>query len=576
MIDKQHDIICDSINATKTETSLNTKGLEIYQAIIICVELTSTIFKPVTDINNKVQLLEILDSIMELMEQLIIVAPNTAIGCYLFHSKNTSSRNGIQELFPLKNINITDVKNLSNLLENLKLGYIKLENQFPFNKDDSIPLYEVFSMIQTQFASNSSETLYNTKRIFFFTDNDSPEESKDEGLKLKLKSVVNILNNNFINFETFFIDYPNGTFDQSFYSHIFKINDNTKRWEYDDPDTLPISLSCLKYKVLKKKEIKQIKFRCLLILDERNDFIISVKGYSIITHEKPETRYKLLYEKNGLKKEVSTRRKYVDSETGTVITNNIIKVYYYNNKYIELSDSEYEQIHKNYSKYEMFLKLIYFTDTSQCVLYYNNIGRTYFVIPDDSLYEGSIKTMSSMYKNLKSKNKSAIVWGKLKHNSLPAIFALTPTSENDINEGFYLIRLPFTDEIRKLPLMPFHKDSLNLESYETICQITENIVQYFNLEKGYTPMDFKNPMIQKHYCSLYAHISKARIKHLKSEDNIIQQLQKLNHKIIESATSDNKDMQNLSKYIDLWNKFYEEYNKNPIGKQPKRKKYRKT
>lgn len=548
------------------------KKYEVHGGIIFCIELTSTMYRKVTELNHKIQLVEILESLAELMSQLIVTSPNTGIGCYFFQCNKDNSEHGIYEFLPLKDVNAKNMKKLNGLLEDLRFKRATLEEKFPFVPSLDVSLESVLVFLREQFIKEiPNRKAYNNGKVFLFTDNDKPNGYKNLESRSGLRKIVNDLNDCYINFTPFFIDTEEKPFDQSFYSDILKLRAKTDYVNgsgmFDGPNTTPIPASYIKSRVLRKKETRRVKFQCPLILDDRNNFTISIKGYTIISHEKPGTRYKLVYENEQLRKEAFSHRRYLDSSTGVDVSDKVTKIFPYGDENIELSQEDMAKLDKLDPNYNSFLRIIGFRSTDQCLFYYNNVDKTAFVVPDEYTYEGSIRAMASLYRNMRTKGKSAVVWGKLKTNSNPGIYLMTPSTENDPNEGFYLTRIPFIDEIRRFPSVPQYGDVLSSQDYGHMCQATETIIAYFNLRNGYKPSEFKNPGLQHYFSLLHDQLLEAKEESSADEeqeslkDDTLLKLSQIRDKITESSKSDEPGRQRLSKYFKGWNTLYnKEYN----------------
>lgn len=557
---------------------------DVHEGIIFCIELSPGMFEELSELNYKVQLLEILDTLGELMSQLVIVRPGTGIGCYFFNCDRNDAENHIYEFFPLVDINAKNMKKLSDLLDDIRNGRTTLQKFFPYEDSKRTPLELVFGMIQEQFLKDiEGQKAFNNKKVFLFTDDDTPPEAEDGEVKSRLRHLVDDLNDNFINFITFFIGKQAAPFDDSFYSDILKLGAAAEdiNTEFDGPNTTPISASFIKSRVLRKQEIKRIMFQCCLILEERLQLMVGIKGYIVVTQEKPGLRYKWVYESQNVRKEATSRRKYLDSKTGEEISEGLTKVFPYGDVDITLSDEELERVRRSYTEEESFLKIIGFRSYAKCVHYFNNIDRALFVVPDESRFEGSIKTMASLFINLRAKNKVAVVWGKLKTNSHPAVFVLSPASTRDPNEGFYLYRVPLIDELRKFPQTLINHSSFETPEYKDLKSVTENVMGYFNLKNGYQPSEFKNPALQKHFRLLHDYLlqieqndddenyENAKSK-LLSEDDSLKKISQLRDKILESSQSKDQQKKRLDKYLQLWNNLYFQISKaTTLEEQPK-------
>lgn len=75
------------------------RKFDIHEGILFCIELSETMFKESSDLEYKSPLLEILESLDELMSQLVITRPGTAIGCYFYYCNREDAKEGIYELF---------------------------------------------------------------------------------------------------------------------------------------------------------------------------------------------------------------------------------------------------------------------------------------------------------------------------------------------------------------------------------------------------------------------------------------------------------------------------------------------
>lgn len=550
-----------------------TKGYrkyDIHEGIIFCIELSESMFSELEELNYKVQLVEILETLDQLMSQLVITRPSTGIGCYFYNCARTDAKDGIFSLFSLRDINARNMKKLSDLLEDLQYGRTSLRQFFSFDDQKRTPLESLLELVRDEFVRDiPDQKAFNNKKIFLFTDNDSPPEASDPAAKSRLRYLVNDLDDRFINFTTFFIGTETRPFDNSFYSDILRLGASTKvNTEYDGPNTTPISATIIKSRVLRKQEIKRIMFQCPLILDEPSKLIVGAKGYTIISHEKSGVRYKLVYENEEVRQEAYSHRKYLNAKTGEETKEGLTKVFPYGDLEINLSDKEFNEMKKDYAEDESFLKVIGFKSTESSLHYYNNIEKAVFVVPDETRYEGSIKTLSFLFNNLKRKGKVAIVWGKLKSNSNPAIFILSPSDDLSPNEGFYLYRVPFLDELRRFPQVLGNSNTIPTDDYENLKTVTAKIVGYFNLKNGYEPSEFKNPSLQKYFKVLHDYLLQVeeepekddeewqKLKMLE-EDDSLRKISQIRDKIMESNASDDPQMQRLSKYMKIWNSLYD-------------------
>ncbi|CAB4252620.1 similar to Saccharomyces cerevisiae YMR284W YKU70 Subunit of the telomeric Ku complex (Yku70p-Yku80p), involved in telomere length maintenance, structure and telomere position effect [Maudiozyma barnettii] len=537
---------------------------QLHQCILYCIELTPDMFQSVEDLNGKVQLVEILESIKELMSQLVIVKPGTAIGCYLYHSGKETGGNGIYELLPLQNINIRSMKKLNDLLYDFEHGTDPV-TYFAYDSNNFVPLETLFVYIQEKCGiTNPDKKRYEIRSVFLFTSRDSPKEMNDTETVQRLKRIVDDMTDNYITFVPFFISSKETPFNTEFYNDVLRFNsrpwsDKSKFWKVN---TDPISASSIKMRVQQRKELKRILFVCPLILNEQNNFVVGLRGNNILSHEKPGSRYKLVYEKEDVRYEAFSHRKYLDPATGKVIDKDgLLKVYSIGDLNVDIPDDKLMNLGEDVAGYSSFLKLICFRSSSLCIKYYNNIDKTIFISSDDRSYEGSYETLSSLFRTMKEKDKCMIVWGNVKSNSNPALYVMSPAYDPGLYGGFFLWKIPFVDEVRKFPPLLTYKNIEQSTDYKNLCKVTENIVNFLTLKKGYNPADYKNPGLQKHFKVLSDYILQTPVPDIgdtdiTQEDDTLRKIINVRENILASASSKDPQLQRLHKYVNVWNVLY--------------------
>ncbi|SMN22026.1 similar to Saccharomyces cerevisiae YMR284W YKU70 Subunit of the telomeric Ku complex (Yku70p-Yku80p), involved in telomere length maintenance, structure and telomere position effect [Maudiozyma saulgeensis] len=538
--------------------------VQLHECIIYCIELTPDMFQSVEELNGKIQLIEILESIKELMSQLVIVKPGTAIGCYLYHSGRDTDGTGIYELLPLRNINIGSMKKLNDLLYDFENGSDPA-TYFKYNSKNTVTLETLFMYIQEKCGvTNPNKNKYEAKSVFLFTSRDSPSEINDTETVQRLKRIVDDMTENFINFVPFFITAKSIPFKTEFYNDVLRFNsrawsNKSKFWKVNFE---PITASSIKMRVRHRKELKRILFTCPLILNEKKKFVVGIRGYNILSHEKPGARYKLAYEKEDVRYEAFSRRKYLDPITGTVEDkDNLRKIYSIGDLNLDIPDDKILNLGEDVEEYASFLKLICFRPSSLCIKFYNNIDKTMFITSDDRSYEGSFETLSSLFRTMKEKDKCLIAWGNIKSNSNPALYVMSPSYDPGLYGGFFLWKIPFVDEIRKFPPLATYKNIEQSTDYKNFCRITENIISFLTLKKGYDPVDYKNPGLQKHFKVLRDYILQTPAPDtsditLTEEDDTLRKIINVRENILASASSEDPQLQRLHKYVNVWNVLY--------------------
>lgn len=559
-----------------------------HEAILFCIELTDAIFEPPMGASGRSYLLEILESLLDLMKQLVIIKPDSGIGCYFYNSDRDSPENGIYQLIQLRNINIKAMKQLSNLIEDVELGRYNLSS-FCQMSERKTPLEKLFIFIQEQITQKfSDQSSYNFTRVFLFTNNDTPIESQNKEERSRLKQITaDLYDQQYVSITTFFFqESEDKPFNNSFYKDILNSGSLVANSNYDGPNVTPISFNTIRSRVLKARDSKRIAFRCPLIMSEEMDIKVGIKAYPISSKERPKSKYKLVYEHDNIREEAFSSRKYLHPKTGEILdTSELCKVFQFGDINIELTEQELDLVDELCGNKGTYLKIIGFRSSEKCVHYFNNIDKSYFVYPDEKLYIGSTNILTSLFKNMRLMNKVALVWGKPRNNNNASLHILKPTEENEFNEGFFLYRVPFIDEVRKVPdLILNDTDRSNTPEEDALFTVTEAIVNNFNLRNCYSPKDFRNPALQKYYNLLHNYllqqeedvVDSNNINNLINEDDTLKKLKHVRDKILASAKSSDEESRKLSRYFDIWNRLYDRIGQEDEVKQAKRKKPRKS
>lgn len=189
--------------------------------------------------------------------------------------------------------------------------------------------------------------------------------------------------------------------------------------------------------------MKRIAFQCPLIFDEDTNFIIGVKGYTMHSHEKAGVRYKLVYEHEDIRQEAYSKRKFLNPTTGADVTGSTVKVYPYGDLDINLSEKQNQVIMEAYTQKDGFLRIIGFRSPTSSIHYFNNIEKSTFIVPDEAKYEGSIRTLASLLKTLRKKDKVAIVWENSNQIHILLYLYYPPQVLRNTMKGFIFIEFHF-------------------------------------------------------------------------------------------------------------------------------------
>lgn len=553
------------------------KRFEIHEGIMFCIELSEHMFEVQDELDGKSQIEVILTSLSELMELLIVTRPSTAIGCYFYNCEREDSKESIFEFIPLVDLNVQWMKKVNDLLEDVSNQRITFKEYLNYNIDQNkklnipILLEKLFSLILETFNRNiEGQKEFNSKKVFLFTDNDLPNvESQQRSIDV-LKGILKDIDDNMINFTSFFISKKDKPFNPAFYSKVLR-NDRDYNslgsQAYFGPSTKPIGVNDIKERIFQRKEIRRVVFQCPLVLDEGTNFVISIKGYSIFNHEKGSVRYKLVYENQEIRKEAFSKRKFINPKTGEDVSKQTVKIIPYGEKEIEMEDKNIANALNVYGNTSASLTVIGFLNEDNSLVFYNNIDKTLFITPDENVIEGSFTAFASLFRTLKKLKKVGVVWGSTKSNSSPSLYLLWPSKDDDNNQGFYLTKVPFIDEIRKYPTLSNININEEWEEYKNVKELTQGIISHFNLKSGYHAEEFRNPALNRHYKLLHDYLLQVEIpqddndirdRYLREDDTLLK-ITKIRERIMKDTTIDDVEKRRLSKYLEVWNIYYRKF-----------------
>ncbi|KAK6463751.1 Ku family DNA binding and repair protein [Scheffersomyces coipomensis] len=332
------------------------KQFEIKDGHIFLIEITPALLKPLPGSSDS-QLFLILQSINDLMIELIKTMRSTGVGIYFYNcdtsglSKSSSvlkpvrhSTNGFVKLFKLNFVNLANMKALNDLISDDIKSIRSINHYFKYLENhDTENLPTIFNRLLDE-INNKRE--FNRIKLHWITNNSTP--FKQPATKEKLWLIINDIYNfrYFIN-PIFLKPSAQEEFDVSMYRDIF-INTNyltkTTRNNHEDDSEYDeagehgnddedgsklgslnkqstILNNQIRQEILRIKEIRRIQFSCDLILSDGptigGNLGCSVKGYTLYNKETYKSQIILHNENDSLKK-VFLESKTVN-ESGEVI-----------------------------------------------------------------------------------------------------------------------------------------------------------------------------------------------------------------------------------------------------------------
>lgn len=335
----------------------------------------------------------------------------------------------------------------------------------------------------------------------------------------------------------------------------------------------PTVSSQIRQAIFRLAEVRRIQFACDLILSDGpqmgGNLGCSIKGYTLYNHEHIRAFRQVVTEGAGLKlvhHDTQVLRKdtleTIETEKETKkllvkgfpvkVTNNEEessgpneKVLYFNNEVVEYMngrsfdhttgkkddnrDNEKDEDEDDEDGDEdanlvtfsnpPYLKLLCFRDTLKFQPYFN-IKASIFVTADfsDGLnssskeggYTKSFNTFRSLYQTCIRMNRYAVLFGCIRKNSNPRIYALYPTNTGSKTEaarsfpdGFLLIALPWLSEVRSLPDYMLTDNRYFYPENEAtsppeLVNLYKKLLDKFGVE-SYVPGDHSNPVLKYFY-----------------------------------------------------------------------------
>ncbi|CAH6721247.1 ATP-dependent DNA helicase II subunit 1 [[Candida] jaroonii] len=600
------------------------KQYDIRDGIIFLIEINESIFQSLKELNGKNQLFEIISSIDDLLQDMIIILPNTGVGIYLYNCESEDNSYNLKKISGLHDLSSTKMKYIHDLVTDDIENRAKLPDLFKVGNNNENNLPKVLTKIIDQFDKSH----YKTRKLVWFTNNDQPFESKN--VRDSLHRIIEDYEDRGIQINPIFLNKQSNDFDISKYRDIFSSTGYLNNYKNST-----IVSEKIKNAIIRLKEIKRIQFACNLILSDgklSGNLGISIKGYTLYNQEKLTKTRNLYYHDNKLKlvetestikneageeitlatddKKSAVELKYdagiksgieLNDEEKTILHLGpqqweFLKNYAFDNNPDNLEDSEDDEDNDDETDSPNtdispppYLKLLGFRHIDKFTPFYNLsppafITGDYFNGKNSTYgYTESLKTMSLLYKSCIKLKRYAVVFGCTKRNSLPSLYALYPTnlprstkSQNfEFPHGFLLVKLPWLEDIRSLPesvinddMRKFPVDNKNANPRELV-DLYKKLVDSHRWEH-FNPNAFPNPVINYHYKILKHNLLQIPFeeddKLLKNNDSTYPVVEKI------FETFKKGELQEISEYITQYlNKFdnldtVREYN-NPAKRQ---------
>nr|KAJ3423025.1 X-ray repair cross-complementing protein 6 [Polyrhizophydium stewartii] len=397
-----------------------------------------------------------LAAITVFMQAKIKQSDSDTISLVLFGTQSTTRNElGCAGIHKLVDMDLPSIANIKRL-EELSGDPAKLADAV--GGPGECQFHQVF-WLATNIFSRSAPRMAR-KRIFLITNNDDPTKGSQTALD-SANTRIKDLENNHISIELFALNKtPTERFDFSlFYGKI------TEFWRDEDVEKSAMPLDgdykALAERVQQKEFKKRVAFRVPFQISQTLQ--IGVKAFYLIMEKKAPDSTKV--DIDG--REVVTQSGLICSTTRELLGPKDLKYFY------ELGDAraiftkdELDQIKTIGSP---GLLLLGFKDIGDLKLKHN-VRPSVFVVPDESLFEGSTSFFAHLHKRMCERKKMAICRLIARKTANPRMVALLPQAKGvdptgrEIPAGFNAIFLPFGDDLRKLSFVGDPVDAQNLDA----------------------------------------------------------------------------------------------------------------
>ncbi|KAF1834900.1 Ku domain-containing protein Pku70 [Decorospora gaudefroyi] len=446
----------------------------------------------------------------QLMQQRIISNPNDMMGILLFGTEKTDLQDGdstFQHCYLLADLDVPsaqDVKRLRDLVNNEEdtEGILK-------------PAKEGASIATVLFCANTIFTTkapnFSSRRLFLVTDNDYPVKLKAD--KDTAVTRARDLYDLGCTIDLFPISQPDHSFDRSrFYDDLVY---PTSPSDPDAPVAIPTTTNVAKSGEgisLLKQLISSINSKATprralftLPLELGPDLRIGVKGYILI---KRQEHVKSCYVwVGGEKPQIvnSSTTHMADDTARTVEKTELRKAYKFGGDAITFTPDEITKIRQCFG--DPVIRIVGFKPRSSLPIW-TNTNKSTFLYPSEADYIGSTRVFSALQQKLTTSHKIGLVWFIARRNAAPILAALLPGTEqtNEVGDqtmppGFWLVPLPFADDLRQFPAPPEHP----LQTTDALRDKMKIIIEQLQLPKAvYDPSKYPNPDLQWFYRILQA------------------------------------------------------------------------
>ncbi|WVO14247.1 hypothetical protein L204_101879 [Cryptococcus depauperatus] len=492
--------------------------------VLFCIDASVSMHKPRLDVydekrgslvRGKSALQQALESVATIERYKVITGPIDSVALLLYNTDRsmiTANSDkymaGTHVFQPLHTINTDEMKRLVKLVQTAKEQYESqskdktvetiepdiLQKAFPAI-DQELNVADVLRICNFMYRDGGAR-LTGAKRVFFVTDNDSPQGNTNAAY-----TSYNDLISYGVEIVPFFVDRLGHRFNPNLYWNNL-LNRAPEEYKSENPDADGLSklADALNDLVIKNAPKKRQFDVPLKFGGQDGVIVIGVSGYSMISEQtKGQPRYVKM--RGPVVKEVDVRTEYTSAETGAILNDSeICQAYQFGDQatirnilepnwwetgqgqdvdqplmddilrqYIERrqSDDKGEMTEQDNEDVKAFLKkqreerprtvtrtrlqftkeevmqfksmgfepqikIIGFQSPNHLRFEYN-IKHAYFIYPNEDAYVGSIRTFAALLQSCLKKNRHALALCRFRENLAPEFCVLIPQQEEIID-----------------------------------------------------------------------------------------------------------------------------------------------
>ncbi|KAF9374594.1 X-ray repair cross-complementing protein 6 [Podila verticillata] len=424
----------------------------------------------------------------------IVTSETDLVGIVLYGTAKAKNANNFENIYVLQDLDAPDVHKI------LQLESIENES---FNFDEEIgtsngkyTLGEMFWTATNLFGASAQKV--GSKRVFLFTNEDDPHRG-DIGLRSASKVRAKDLQEFGILVDLFDIDKPGEKFDRTLFYQDLLLHDTD---ENEDAGTQQEKATANLGELLQRVQRKEHKKRVSGYLPFKlaPGLEIGVKTFNLVISQ-GKGMHRNVYTLGDTVREVQTVTTYICADTTQFLMPSDLKYYW-----------DFGQTKVIFSKDEVAamktfgppgLALIGFKPKS-AIHMHHNIEHALFLYPDEKSYQGSTAAFTSLLTAMAELDKVAICSFTARTNHTTRLVALVPQLEvigaegQEQPPGFQVYPLPWADDIRQMPMQSEYTPPTDL------VDAAKAIISKLNMKKGFNPLNYENPTLQKHFKVLQA------------------------------------------------------------------------